>query len=91
MQIKPLLAILTLAATGLAAPAFAQTADDMSFSGNFKMDRIDRNKDGMVSKAEFMEAMGKVWDIKAKEMKLKGDKASADEMKQILMYLKAGG
>ena len=91
MQFKPLLAILTLAATGLAAPAFAQTADDMSFSGNFKMDRIDRNKDGMVSKAEFMEAMGKVWDIKAKEMKLKGDKASADEMKQILMYLKAGG
>ena len=91
MQFKPLLAILTLAATGLAAPAFAQTADDMSFSGNFKMDRIDRNKDGMVSKAEFMEAMGKVLDIKAKEMKLKGDKASADEMKQILMYLKAGG
>jgi hypothetical protein len=92
MQItKTLIATLALALAGHVGIAAAQTADDMSFSGNFKMDRIDRNKDGMVSKAEFLEAMGKVWDMKMKEMKIKGDKASADEMKQILMYLKAGG
>ena len=68
----------------------AESADDMSFSGMFKMDRLDKNKDGMVSKAEFMAMMDKVWEMKAKEMKVKGGKMSADDFKQVMMYLKAG-
>lgn len=79
-----------LALTAGATAARAETNDDMSFSGMFKADRIDRNKDRMVSKAEFIEMMGKVWDMKAKEMSVKGDKFSMDQYQQVLMYLKAG-
>jgi Ca2+-binding EF-hand superfamily protein len=81
----------TLALVAFTGAARAETMDDNSFTGMFKMERMDKNKDGMVSKAEFIEMMGKVWDMKAKEMKLKADKASAKEMEQILMYLRAGG
>ncbi len=69
----------------------AEKDDDMSFSGMFKMDRIDKNKDGMVSKAEFMAMMGKVYDMKAKEMKVKGGMMNSADYQQVLMYLKAGG
>jgi Ca2+-binding EF-hand superfamily protein len=73
------------------AVAQAETNDDMSFSGMFKMERLDKNKDGMVSKEEFLEMMGKVYDMKAKEMKVKGGKMNDADFKQVLMYLKAGG
>jgi hypothetical protein len=86
-----LAALATTLALAFGGAARAETMDDNSFSGMYKMERMDKNKDGMVSKAEFIEMMGKVWDMKAKEMKLKADKASAKEMEQILMYLRAGG
>jgi hypothetical protein len=86
-----LAALATTLALAFGGTARAETMDDNSFSGMYKMERMDKNKDGMVSKAEFIEMMGKVWDMKAKEMKLKADKASAKEMEQILMYLRAGG
>jgi hypothetical protein len=93
MQSKRFIAVLS---TALALGAFghaarAESNDDMSFSGMFKLDRIDKNKDKMVSRAEFLEMMGKVYDMKAKEMKVKGDKVSAEDFQQILMYFKAGG
>jgi Ca2+-binding EF-hand superfamily protein len=80
---------LVLGAAGTAVRA--ESNDDMSFSGMFKMDRLDKNKDGMVSKAEFMTMMDKVWEMKTKEMKVKGGKMSAEDFNQVLMYLKAGG
>ena len=87
--IATLSAALALGTFGLAA--HAETNDDMSFSGMFKMVKVDKNKDGMVSRAEFIEMMGKIYDMKAKEMKVKGDKMSQAEIQQIMMYLKAGG
>jgi Ca2+-binding EF-hand superfamily protein len=93
MQSKRLIAVLSTAiALGTLVTAVrAETADDNSFSGMFKMERLDKNKDGMVSRAEFLEMMGKVYDMKAKQMKVKGDKMSASDFKEVLMYLKAGG
>jgi hypothetical protein len=82
--------IVTLAAAGAVFPAFAETDADASFSGMMAMSRIDKNKDGMVSKQEFMDTMGKIWDMKAKEMKAKDDKFDKVQMQQILMYLRAG-
>jgi hypothetical protein len=92
MQSKRLIAVLS---TALALGAFgtaarAETNDDMSFSGMFKLDRIDKNKDKMVSRAEFLEMMGKVYDMKAKEMKVKGGNMTAAELQQVMMYFKAG-
>lgn len=66
------------------------TADDMSFSGMWRMDYVDANKDGTMSKAEFLTLMGKVWDMKAKEMKIKGDKMSAEDMKALARWLSRG-
>lgn len=86
-----LAALATTLALAFNGAARAETFDDNSFSGMYKLERMDMNKDGMVSRAEFLAMMGKVWDMKAKEMKLKADKASAKEMEQILMYLRAGG
>jgi hypothetical protein len=84
-----LVACAALAATGTAARA--ETNDDMSFSGMFKADRIDTNKDTMVSKAEFLAQMGRVWDMKTKEMKIKGDRITMQQLQEILMYMRAGG
>jgi hypothetical protein len=70
--------------------ALAETAADMSFDGMIAMPRIDKNKDGMVSKKEFMDMMSAVWDEKAKKMNVKFDRMSAEDFRQIVMYLKAG-
>jgi hypothetical protein len=81
------------AALTLASGAtFAQTHEDMSFAGMMAMSRVDMNKDGMVSKKEFLDTMAKVWDERAKKAKMSADKMSADDFnKMVLMYLKAGG
>lgn len=86
-----LAALATTLALAFGGTARAETMDDNSFSGMYKMERMDKNKDGMVSKAEFIEMMGKVWDMKAKEMAVKGDKMSADEMKKVGVWLSRGG
>jgi hypothetical protein len=65
-------------------------ADDASFTGMWRMDYIDANKDGMMSKTEFLTLMGKVWDMKAKEMKVQGDKMNAEEMKALGRWLSRG-
>lgn len=74
-----------------AGAAQAQTSEDNSFAGMMVVERMDKNKDKMISKAEFLEMMGKLWDMKAKEMKLKSAGATEAEMRQILMYMRAGG
>jgi hypothetical protein len=83
-----LFAALTLGAG--AGSAHAQTQEDMSFGGMTRIERMDTNKDGMVSKAEFLAAMGKVWDMKAKEMKVKGGKMSSTEFSDLSAFLSRG-
>ena len=86
---KRTLAILALAVLPLAASA--QTFEDMSFDGMMKMQMVDTNKDGKVSKKEFLDMMGKMWDAQTKKMGVKSDAVTEAQMKEILMYLKAGG
>jgi hypothetical protein len=91
MNIRHLTTLLALAAlTGAGAPALAENIDDMSFSGMAQLTRVDMNKDGMVSRKEFLDMMGKVWDMKAKQMKAQ-DKLTESQMRELLMYLRAGG
>jgi hypothetical protein len=67
---------IAVAATA-ATPASAQVVDeDISFDGMLKM--ADRNKDGMVSRTEFMEAMGTAYDRYMTKMKAS---RSTDRMK----------
>ena len=54
------------------------------------MSHMDKDKDGMVSKKEFMDMMSAVWDEKAKKLGVKFDRMSAEDFRQIVLYLKAG-
>ncbi|HJV96632.1 MAG TPA: hypothetical protein VJ608_11375 [Albitalea sp.] len=49
----------------------------------FQMEQMDKNKDGMVSKKEFMDMMSKAWDMKAKEMNVKGSNMTAEQVKEL--------
>lgn len=83
----------TLFATPLATtPARAENEADMSFDGMVKMSRMDTNKDGRVSRKEFLDRMGAVWDMRARKVTMKDGTMSAEDFeKMVLMYLKAGG
>ncbi len=63
----------------------------MSFGDVMAMKMIDKNKDGMVSKKEFMDMMTKAWDMNAKKMGVKGENMTGQQFSDLLMYLKAGG
>jgi hypothetical protein len=95
MKLQQLAGTFTVAATLLAAgTAFAagpSTAEYYPFQEIMSMKMIDKNKDGMVSKKEFMDMMSMSWDMNAKKMGAKGDMMTPDQFKEILMYLKAGG
>ena len=86
---------LVAAATLLCAgSAFAQApanAEYYPLAEIMSMKMIDKNKDGMVSKKEFMDMMGMAWDMNAKKMGVKGDMMNTADFNQVLMYLKAGG
>jgi len=92
MQTKQFIAILfTAAALGTSGiAAHAQMPNDFSFSGMWKMDYVDKDKDGMVSKAEFMALMTKAWEMKAKEMKVKNDMMTAEEFKKFKALFQPG-
>lgn len=93
MNTQRLIAILatTLALGATANSAMAETQADMSFDGMSAMKMIDKDKDGMVSKKEFLDMMSKMWDEKGKKMTIKFDKMSAEQWREIQMYLRAGG
>jgi hypothetical protein len=85
------LAAATLLSTALPAFAAASVGEYYPFAEIMSMKMIDKNKDGMVSKKEFMDMMSMAWDMNAKKMAVKGDKMTADQMTQLMQYLKAGG
>lgn len=92
MKIRTTLAAAAALFVLVAAPAHAakNTYEDMSFGDLMSEKMIDKNRDGMVSRTEFMDMMGKVWDMKAKEMNVKGGRMTPIEFNEILKYLHAG-
>jgi hypothetical protein len=94
MSTKKIAGAFALAACVLAGGnAFAQgptNAEYYPLVEIMSMKMIDKNKDGMVSKKEFLDMMTMAWDMNATKMGVKGD-MTGDQFKQILMYLKAGG
>ena len=95
MQLKNIAAAIGAAAVLLAAgTASAQApanAEFYPFQEIMSMKMMDKNKDGMVSKKEYMDMMSMAWDMNAKKMGVKGDKMTQAQFGEILMYLKAGG
>ena len=95
MLSKKLTAILVIATAtafaGLSVPARAAEGTQDDFMLFFKMEMMDKNKDGMVSKQEFMAMMDKAYDMKAKAMGAKGGMITEAQMKDFLKSLYVGG
>ncbi|HEY8047644.1 MAG TPA: EF-hand domain-containing protein [Ramlibacter sp.] len=90
-KIATTLAAATLLAAAGSAYAAGTVSEYYPFSEIMSMKMMDKNKDGMVSKKEFMDMMSMAWDMNAKKMTVKGDKMTTDQFNQLLQYLKAGG
>jgi hypothetical protein len=93
MLSKKLTALLVIATavTGLSGPARAAEGTQDDFMLLFKMQMMDKNKDGMVSKKEFMAMMDKAYDMKAKAMGAKAGMMTEAQMKEFLKSLFVGG
>jgi len=63
-SVLPLFAI----AASIALPAHAQDSRSEDRLRHFQMTMIDADKDGMVSKKEFMAMVSKVWDMQMADM-----------------------
>lgn len=71
-------------------------AGDMNFEMVFSI--ADKNKDSMVTKQEFLDAMGKAYDMKMEKMKaskdgammVKGDAMSKDGFKSLIQDIHHG-
>ena len=95
MQLKKITGALAIAsalfASGTAFAANPTSGEFYPFADVMSMKMIDKNKDGMVSKKEFMDMMTMAWEMNAKKMGSKNDMMSDAQFKEFLMYLKAGG
>jgi len=60
----------------------ANTLPQARMAEMMNLSAVDADKDGMVSRAEFLEAAGKMFDMAAKKMKLADQKMSAAQFKQ---------
>ncbi len=91
---KLVLAASVLAVTAsFSLPSLAQEIKREEMVTFFQADKIDANKDGMVSKKEFMDAMGKSWDMHMAEAKKADPKMPKDKMtlQQYLEFSKMFG
>ena len=76
-------ALVLCAAIGASSVSMAQGAIDWQmFQDMQKFQSMDANKDGMVSKDEFMKMMDKSFDMGMKAMNAKGDKMTEAQFKQ---------
>lgn len=95
MRIQQTAARLALAvsvlAGGNALAAGPTNAEYYPFAEIMSMKMLDKNKDGMVSRKEFLDMMAMAWDMNAKKMGAQGGMLTVQQLGEVLMYLKAGG
>ncbi len=70
-------------AIALAVTGTVALAEGDIYSRLYEMHMADAKKAGMMSKQEFLAMVAKVWDMKAGEMKLKGGKMDAAQIKEL--------
>lgn len=83
MIAKTLGRVLIAATACFALNSMADTLPQAKINEMMSLKMMDTNKDGMVSKAEFLEMAGKVYDMKAKEMGAQGGKVNAAQLKEM--------
>jgi hypothetical protein len=78
-------ALILCAALGASGGSMAQGAIDWQMYQDMqKWGAMDQNKDGMVSKTEFMAMMGKSFEMAAKKMGAKGEKMTEAQFKEFM-------
>ena len=82
MNTTTLLRTAAIAVAMVTSGASASAQGDI-YSRLFEMRQMDRNKDGMVSKEEFLAMVAKLWDMQATEMKVKDGKLNPDQVKEL--------
>jgi len=94
MNPRFVLASVVLALTAsFSLPTLAQEIRREEMVTYFQADKLDANKDGMVSRKEFMDAMGKTWDAHMAEAKKADPMMPKDKMtlQQFLEFSKMFG
>ena len=87
-------AMILCAALGASGVTMAQGAWDLKMYNDIeKFGTMDQNKDGMVSKAEFVKMMEKSFDTAAKKMGVKDGKMTEAQYKEFMeaVYARRGG
>jgi hypothetical protein len=83
-KLLPVLSAVAVA-SAFALPAHAQGSRSEDMLRHFQMSMIDTNKDGFVSKREFVDTMSRVWDMHMTDMAKSSDgdamKAAPAKMK----------
>ena len=82
MSIRTLTRIV-VASVALGAVGSAAFAQGDIYSRLMEMREMDKNKDGMISKEEFLDMIGKAWDMKLEEMKVHTDTLSPEHIKEL--------
>jgi hypothetical protein len=78
-------ALILCAALGASGVSMAQGAIDWQMHLDMqKFGAMDQNKDGMVSKAEFVKMMDKSFDMAAKKMGAKADMMTEAQFKEFM-------
>jgi hypothetical protein len=79
---RALVIFAALSATALASlPAHAQDVRREDMVTYFQMDKIDKDKDAMVSKKEFLDMMAKAWDMQMAAHPKAQDKMTLEQYK----------
>lgn len=76
------------------AAAFAQSTNSgeyYPFDQVMSAKMIDKNHDGMVSRQEFLDQMGMVYDMHAKKMGASAQGLTPAQISEIMAYMRAGG
>ena len=82
--------IVAAAFVAMNSMAASHATGEMKAADMMKAPMMDKNKDGMVSKAEFLEMAGKVYDMKAKEMKAQPVGMTMEQFKAFSKWLSRG-
>jgi len=79
---RTLLSLATLSTVALVSlPSHAQDVRREDMVNFFQMDKIDKDKDGMVSKKEFVDMMGKAWETQMAAQPKARDKMTLEQYK----------
>jgi len=74
---------IVLASAVLAGAGSSAFAQGDIYSRLMEMREMDKNKDGMISKQEFLDMIAMAWDTKVAEMKIHTDTLGPEHVKEL--------